>query len=259
MNGLTYNAHLVNAHSMMCLASDHMSTQDYDDTAAFFENFVEVFDYERVFTDTYVDNVFGQRRYAFIRPENNYTGDDLEARLYHDLVNDVYYLLHQPSRTPVDVATNLLTGAGLGVPDKFAQAAALMNLVRPAYRRRLVLTGMSLGGALAAYATLQAPYTVQARVFDPLGLNRAMLGVPGWGVFGQGEVLSKRFGYYDDLVTWYYIQGSWVANLNSMWHLSSLGTPVGLAQEPGREDSHDFRHIRYGLGRIEQMRYSHDS
>ena len=46
-------------------------------------------------------------------------------------------------------------------------------------REKIVLTGYSLGGGLAAYAATKAPWPVRTIVFDPLGLNRRMIGKPG--------------------------------------------------------------------------------
>lgn len=77
------------------------------------------------------------------------------------------------------------------------------------------------------------------------------MGGNGLGVFGQGADLSDRFRSMDDFVEWYYIADSWVARTNIERHLSSLGRVTELPQDPVRAgenpDTHDFRHVRYGL------------
>ena len=147
-----------------------------------------------------------------------------------------------------------MTVMGVGVPDKFLQAAQLIELVRPEFRDKIVLSGLSLGGGLSAYAAIQASWPVRTIVFDPLGLNGNMMGKPGWRPFGQLEKLSDRFRSMDDFVDWYYIANSWVAKLNVKRHLSSVGRVTELPQDPVRArnnpDTHDFRLVRFGLHQL---------
>jgi hypothetical protein len=111
-----------------------------------------------------------------------------------------------------------------------------------------------LGGALAAYAAVQASWPVRAVVFDPLGLNRNMMGRRGWRPFGNLETLSDRYRHLDGHVEWFYFAGSWVAKLNVDRHLSSVGLVTELPPDPVRlannPDTHDFRHARFGLHQL---------
>jgi len=147
-----------------------------------------------------------------------------------------------------------MTAVGAGVPDKFLQAAQLIELVKPEFRDKTVLSGMSLGGGLSAYAAIAASWPVRAILFDPLGLNRNMMGQRGVGVFGQGEVWSDRVRSMDGVLNWYYIANSWVAKLNVKFGLSSVGTVIELPQDPVRaknnRDTHDYRHVRFGLHQL---------
>ena len=153
-------------------------------------------DIDDVFHSQHVDGVFGSKRWAFTDPENGFRGDDLEARLFHDRDYDVYYLVNHPTETFVDQINDAMTAIGAGVPDKFLQAAQLIELVKPEFRDKIVLSGFSLGGGLSAYASIRASWPVRTIVFDPLGLNRSMMGERGLGTFGQGEVLSDQFRSY---------------------------------------------------------------
>ncbi len=165
----------------------------------------------------------------------------------------MYYFVNVPTNTFDDVINDYLTALGLGVPDKFKQMSQLMRLVKPEVRDKLVLSGFSLGGALSAHAALWAPWQVRTIVFDPLGLNRNMMGEGGLGTFGQRKVLSDKFRSFDETVDWYYIQNSWVAKINIERHLSSVGKVTELPQDPVRAantDTHDLRHVRFGLRRL---------
>jgi pimeloyl-ACP methyl ester carboxylesterase len=246
------------ANALVFLRSDNLgSGGDYDDSGYYEAHVTELFgtDIDTVFESQYVEGVYGKKRWAFIDPATGFKGHDLEARLFHDRDYDLYYLVHRPSQEPIDWINDGITGAGAGVPDKFQQAAQLMELVRPEFRDKIVLSGFSLGGGLAAYAALKAPWDARAVVFDPLGLNRTMLGVPGWGMLGQGEVLSDRFRHMDDHVDWFYIAKSWVTRANRIFHLSSIGKVTELPSDSvrthsSRHGTHDFGHVRYGLHRL---------
>ncbi len=90
------------------------------------------------------------------------------ASLFRDLDYHLYYLVNRQTETLDDNINNVLTATGASVPNQFRQAAELMEHVKPEYRDKVVLTGLSLGGALSAYAALQAPWNVRTVVFDPL-------------------------------------------------------------------------------------------
>lgn len=196
---------------------------------------------DQVFTSQYVTGVYGEQRWAFTSPTDR--SSDLGARLYFYAVSGRYYLVHPPTRpeNQTDNTTNSLTISGQGIPDKFQQAAQLINLVRPEFRDRIVVTGHSLGGGLAAYSALQATWGPPITIaFDPLGLNKDMMA-------GRGD-LSPDF---NNKVYWYYIIGSWVAGLNVDNGLSSVGTVRALPQDPARQaagrDPHDLENVGYGL------------
>lgn len=257
-----YRCYLSLSSMMGTLRSDHLGSDgDYDDSDYFEAHLTELFgaDIDKVFTSQHVDGVFGEKRWAFTGQEDGFRGDDLEARLFHDRDFDVYYLVHRPTNSRVDYITNGITGLGAGVPDKYHQAAQLVELVRPEFRDKVVLSGFSLGGGLAAYAAFKASWMVRAIVFDPVGLNRKMMGESGVGLLGQHEVLSERYRSMDDFVGWYYIANSWVARINVERHLSSLGRVTELPQDPVRAknnpDTHDFRHVRFGL----HKRWGHEA
>lgn len=254
---LEYRCYLCLAYVLGTLGSDGLgSGRDNDDFGYYSAHLTEVVGagIDKVFSSQHVVGVFGKKRWAFTDPANGFRGDDLEARLFHDRDFDIYYLVNRPTQTGVDQINNVMTAVGAGVPDKFKQAAQLMELVRPEFRDKIVLCGLSLGGALSAYAAVNAPWPVRTIVYDPLGLNRRMMGGRGLGFFGQGEVLSDRLRSMESHVDWYYIEGSWVANLNVERHLSSVGRATELPQDPVRaernKDTHDFRHVRYGLRRL---------
>lgn len=252
---LEYRCYLCLARICGTLSADNLGSDgDYDDTDYYTAHILELSgpDIDRVFYSQHVDGVFGGRRWAFADPTNDFRGDDLEARLFYDRDHDLYYLVHRPTKTSVDNMNNVLAAAGLGVPDKFRQAAQLIELVRPEFRGKLVLSGLSLGGGLAAYSASKASWPVRTIVFDPLGLNGNMMGKRGLHLFGgRGEVLSDRFRRLDDSVDWYFIERSWVAKLNVDRHLSSVGRVTELPQDTLRAannpDTHDFRHVRFGL------------
>lgn len=252
-----YRSYLCLAKVCGTLRSDNMGSDgDYDDSGYFEEHITELFgaDIDRVFDAQHVQGVFGSQRWAFTDPANDYSGDDLHARLFQDRDNDVYYLVNRPTVTFDDKITGIMTAVGAGVPDQFKQVAQLMELVKPEFRDKIVLTGLSLGGALSAYAAIKAPWPVRTIVFDPLGLNRSMMGGRGVGLFPPIEVMSDRFRSLDDVVDWFYIAGSWVAKLNVDRHLSSVGRVTEIPQDPVRAtnnpDTHDFRHVRFGLHRL---------
>ncbi len=254
---IEYRSYLCLANVCGTLRSDNQGSDgDYDDSGYYEAHLTELFgtDIDEVFESQHVDGVFGTRRWGFTDPANSLSGDDLHARLFHDRDHDVYYLVNRPTETFDDKITGIMTAIEAGVPDQFHQAAQLIALVRPEFRDRVVLSGLSLGGALSAYAATQAPWPVRTVVFDPLGLNRKMMGQRGLGAFGQGEVLSDRFRSLDDVVAWYYIAQSWVAKLNIEHHLSSVGRVTELPQDPVRAtnnpDTHDFRHVRFGLHKL---------
>lgn len=254
---LEYRCYLSVAHAIGALGSDNLGSEgDYDDFGYYDAHLTELLgaDIDEVFSSQHVDGVFGKKRWAFVDPANAYRGDDLEARLYYDRDLDLYYLMNRPTKTFTDNLNNVMTAVGAGVPDKFKQASQLIELVRPEFRDRIVLTGLSLGGALSAYAATMASWPVRTIVYDPLGLNRQMMGKRGVSIFGQLEVLSDRFRSMDSHVDWYYIANSWVAEKNIKLNLSSVGTVTELPQDPVRaknvNDTHDFRHVRYGLHQL---------
>ena len=252
-----YRCYLCLASMLGALRSDHLGSDgDYDDSAYAQAHVTELFgdDIDEVFESQSVDGVFGSKRWAFTHPATDFQGDDLEARIFRDLDFDVYYLVFPPTRQTADKINGVLTALGVGIPDEYRQAAQLIELVRPEFRGKIMISGFSLGGSLAAYAALKASWMVRAIVFDPLGLNRKMLGESGSGAFGQGEVLSERFRSMDEYVEWYFIANSSVARTNVERHLSSVGRVTELPQDPVRahnnSDTHDFRHVRYGLHQV---------
>lgn len=252
-----YRCYLCLASMLGALRSDHLGSDgDYDDSAYAQAHVTELFgdDIDEVFESQSVDGVFGSKRWAFTDPATDFQGDDLEARIFRDLDFDVYYLVFPPTRQTADKINGVLTALGVGIPDEYRQAAQLIELVRPEFRGKIMISGFSLGGSLAAYAALKASWMVRAIVFDPLGLNRKMLGESGSGAFGQGEVLSERFRSMDEYVEWYFIANSSVARTNVERHLSSVGRVTELPQDPVRahnnSDTHDFRHVRYGLHQV---------
>jgi hypothetical protein len=243
---LEYRCYLAVAKVCGTLSSDHLGSDGAYDDGPYFESHLVQFhgtDIDQVFSSQHVTGVFGDQKWAF--------GDDLHASLFKDLDYDRYYLVNRQSETLDDDINSLLTLSGASVPDQFKQAAQLMERVRPEYRDKVVLTGLSLGGALSAYASIKAPWDVRTIVFDPLGLNGKMMGKGSWGFFGQGEVLSDRFRSKEEFVDWYYIRHSWVARLNMERHLSSVGRVTEVPQDPVRarnnKDTHDYRHVRFGL------------
>jgi pimeloyl-ACP methyl ester carboxylesterase len=250
-----YRSYLCLAKMCGTLVSDHRGSDgDYDDSGYFEEHITELFgaEIDTVFSSQDVYGVFGNKRWAFTR-DGDGLGHNLNARLFHDRDHNVYYLVHRPTQSGNhdDNVNNVLTVIGAGVPDKFQQAAQLMEHVRPEYRDQIVLVGYSLGGALAAYAATRAPWPVRTIVFDPLGLNRRMMGRGGWRPFGHGESLSDRFRALDDHVDWLYIGQSWLADLNYTRHLSSVGRVTRLPEDRQRAtNSHDLRHVRFGLHQL---------
>ncbi len=140
--------------------------------------------------------------------------------------------MNGPTKTFDDKINNKLTDIGAGVPDKFRQTAQLVELVKPEFRDKIVLSGFSLGGGLAAYAAIKASWPVRTMVFNPYGLNRSMMGKRGLGLFGQGEDMSDRLRSMDAYVDWYYIANSSVAKHNVERHLSSVGKVTELPQIP---------------------------
>lgn len=254
---LVYRSHLCLARICGTLVGDNLGSDgDYDDSGYYEAHITEFFgaDIDKVFHSQDVVGVFGGKRWAFTDPANGFRGDDLGARLFYDRAYDVYYLVNRPTETFDDNINNVMTAIGAGVPDKFLQAAQLVELVKPEFRDKIVLSGFSLGGGLSAYAANKASWPVRTIVFDPLGLNRNMIGDSGWRPFGHGEVLSDRFRQTDDFLDWYYIANSWVAKLNVERHLSSVGRVLELPQDPVRatnnSDTHDYRHVRFGLHQL---------
>jgi len=254
---LEYRCYLCLARIMETLHGDNLGSDgDYDDSGYYEAHITELFgaDIDKVFHSQHVVGVFGSKRWAFTDPPNGSGGDDLHARLFYDRDRDRYYLVHRPTETRVDKINNVMTVIGAGVPDEFQQAAQLIELVKPEFRDKIVLSGLSLGGGLSAYAAIRASWPVRTIVFDPLGLNRNMMGKRGLGIFGQGEDLSGLFPSMKDVLDWYYIANSWVAKLNVKHHLSSVGTVKELPQDPVRatnnRDTHDFRHVRFGLHQL---------
>ncbi len=254
---LEYRCYLCLARICGTLRGDNLGSDgDYDDSGYYEAHITELFgpDIDNVFHSQHVVGKFGSKRWAFTDPTNAFKGNDLEARLFHDRDHDVYHLVNRPTQTSVDSINNVLTVIGAGVPDKFTQAAQLIELVKPEFRDRIVLSGLSLGGALSAYAAVKASWPVRTILFDPLGLNRNMMGRRGFGPFGHVEVLSDRFRSLDDFVDWYYIANSWVAKINVERHLSSVGRVTELPQDSVRatnnSDTHDFRHVRFGLHQL---------
>jgi hypothetical protein len=253
---LEYRCYLCLARICETLHGDNLGSDgDYDDSGYYEAHITELFgaDIDKVFHSQHVVGVFGSKRWAFTDPAIGFAGD-LQARLFHDRDHEVYILVNCPTETFDDVINDVMTAIGAGVPDKFRQAAQLIELVKPEFRDKIVLAGFSLGGALSAFAAVEASWPVRAIVFDPLGLNRNMMGQRGLGLFGQGEVLSDQFRSMDGVLTWYYIANSWVAQLNVERHLSSVGTVMELPQDPVRAtnnpETHDYRHVRFGLHQL---------
>ena len=254
---LEYRSYLCLATICGTLQSDTLGSEGrYDDSEYFESHLTELHgaEIDKVFLSQYVVGVFGNERWAFTEPSNNFSGDDLQARLFYDRDHDVYLLVNRPTDTRDDMLTDVMTAIGLGIPDQFKQAAQLIELVRPDFRDKVVLSGFSLGGGLSAFAAIKASWPVPAILFDPIGLNRKMMGLQGAGTFGQGEDLSTRFRLLDGRVDWYYIADSWVAQTNVERHLSSVGRVTQLPADPVRainnSDSHDFRHVRFGLHQL---------
>lgn len=254
---LEYRCYLCLATICGTLHGDNLGSDgDYDDSGYYEAHITELFgaDIDNVFHSQHAVGVFGSKRWAFTDPANDFAGDDLQAQLFHDRDHDVYFLVNRPTETFDDKITDVLTAIGASVPDQFKQAAQLIELVKPEFRDKIVLSGFSLGGGLSAYAAMQASWPVRAIVFDPLGLNRNMMGQRGRGFFGQHEVLSDRFRSMDDFVSWYYIANSSVAKINIERHLSSVGRVTELPQDPVRAtnnpETHDYRHVRFGLHQL---------
>jgi len=212
---------------------------------------------DEVFTSQSVSGVFGGERWAFTSA-NDRTGD-LGARLYYDSLIDHYFLVHPPTRpdNQLDNASNELTIANQGIPDKFLQAAQLLSLVRPAYREKLVVTGHSLGGGLAAYAALTAvahgasawlPRTIS---FDPLGLNGTML---AQSLAATGGRPHRALTELKAKVDWCYLDGGWVASLNRENNLSPVGKEWALPLDPvwlaRSGDSHALENVRFGVKQL---------
>ena len=263
---LEYRCYLCLARVCGTLHSDNLGSDgDYDDAGYYAAHITELFgsDIDKVFESQHVVGVFGDQRWAFTDPANGFSGDDLQARLFHDRDHDVYYLVNRPTDTFDDKVTGVMTAVGAGVPDQFRQAAQLIEQVKPELRDKIVLTGLSLGGGLSAYAAIKASWPVRTVLFDPLGLNGKMMGKRGYGPFGQLEVLSDRFASMDAYVDWFYIANSWVAKLNVERHLSSVGKVTELPQDPVRaannRDTHDFRHVRFGLHQMWEDKGWHGS
>ena len=250
-DSLAFHAYLCLAHICGMLENDYHyygAANDYPDQLVFSASLSEVFGFaiDKVFDSQFVADPSGKPQWAFTSTADR-TGV-LGARLYYDRSLDVYFLAHPPTRVEnqIDSDTNEMTIANQGIPDKFSQAAQLMDLVKPEYREKIVVIGHSLGGGLAAYAALKTaeitsgdwvPRTV---AFDPLGLNEKMMA-------GAESVTSLLPNHVD----WCYIAGSWVAGLNVVNELGSVGAVWELPQDPVRAaaglDPHDLENVRYGL------------
>ena len=228
---------------------------DGDDLQPLFDSHIREVrgaDIDVVFESQYVTGVFGNQKKAFTDPDEKHRTDDLHARLFHSLIHDVYFLVFQPTTTFDDKLTDVQVAMGIGIPDQFKQAKQILTQVKPNYRTKLVVTGYSLGGGLAAYAAIETPWPVRTVVFDALGLNRNMLGKSGWRPLGQRENLSDQIPpEAQALVEWFYIADSWVPKINIERHLSSVGRVTELPNDPvlreNGQDSHSLRHVRYGL------------
>lgn len=167
-----YRCYLCLASMLGALRSDDMGSDgDYDDSDYYEEHITELFgdDIDKVFESQHVDGVFGGKRWAFTDPANDFLGDDLQARLFHDRDADVYYLVNPPTGKFDDNITNVLTALGAGIPDKFQQAAQLIELVRPELRDKIVLSGFSLGGGVSSYAALKASWMVPGHRLRSVG------------------------------------------------------------------------------------------
>lgn len=218
---VAFRCYLCVAKMSGILAADNLGSEGpYDDTGLFNAHIEELFDsdIDEIIYSQHVRGVFGKQKWAFADPDNGYQGDDLRARVFHDRDYDLYYLANRPTASWDDKMNDFLTAIGLGTPDMFVQAAQLVELVKPQFRQKLVLTGASLGGGLSAYAATKAPWPVATLVFDPLGLNQSMLTGRGPNPIPRREVVTERVRHMDDHVDWYYIAGSWVAN-----SMSSVG------------------------------------
>ena len=131
-----YRCYLCLASMQGDLRSDNLgSDDDCDDSGYYQAHITESFgaDIDKVFLSQHVVGVFGNERWAFTDPAHGFKGDDLQARLFYDRDYDVYYLVNGPTRTFDDKINNKLTDIGAGVPDKFQQAAQLVELVKPEF------------------------------------------------------------------------------------------------------------------------------
>jgi pimeloyl-ACP methyl ester carboxylesterase len=254
--------------------------QDDDESKVFATDFLEL-DHlarEEVFSSQWVKGAHSPR-WAFTDPKLGFKGHDLESRVFLDQQSDLIFLVHRGT-VPGNLRDYVNDGrkvVRLGIPEKYRQAAQLIELVKPEFQSRLVQVGHSLGGGMAAYAATHATWPVRTIAFDPLGLTRRMLRShqeqPASGAIDHvgnsaaarnqpsencncgSEPQSRQsdciFHSCDNLVDWYYVANSWVANLNSRAHLATLGTlwemPQDAALRASGADSHDLRHIGYGL------------
>ena len=259
---LAYRGYLCMARICNMLDDSYIyvgSDSYFDDPTIFHNSITELTgtDIDRVFISQDLETKPGETKWAFADPDTG-VGDGLDARLFYDRDYDIYYLAHPPTRpgNALDNETNSQVMAGLGVPAKFRQAAQLMSLVRPEFRDKIVLTGHSLGGGLAAYAALKAyyasenPWPVRTFAFDPLGLNKDMVPETRGFETRRSPLLNRR-ELVEDYVDWNSIIGSFVPQLNADCGLCSVGKIWELQPDPVRVekglDNHDLENVRYGI------------
>jgi len=229
---LAYRAYLCLAHVCNMLSDDYTyigSDNPYNDVTVFTNSIAEL-------PGTQITQVFNLPSFE-------------RARLYHDRDYDVYYLAHPPTRpdSESDQLTNVQVAENSGIPALFQKAAEFIELVRPEFLTKIVLTGHSLGGGLAAYSALSAanatssPWEPLTFAFDPLGLNQSML-------------VGKQFRGVNKFIDWYPIDKSFVPLFNAEKFLSSIGNVQVLEADPLRVarglDSHDLENVRHGLRRL---------
>jgi len=264
---LAYRAYLCLAHVCNMLSDGYTyigSDEPYDDVSVFSNSISEL-------TSDQITKVFSISNIE-------------RARLYCDRDYDVYYLAHPPTRpdSESDQATNVQVAENGGVPELFRYAASLLGCVKPDMRPKLVVTGHSLGGGLAAYSALSAANAVDldtvdlnTRDLNAVGVDTAASNIidpntlPSNAVssvsqpltfafdplgLSQSMLVGKQFRGVNRFIDWYPIDKSFVPLFNSEKFLSSIGNVQVLEADPLRVaqglDSHDLENVRHGLRRL---------